>query len=209
MYKPGGCQNTSGTTTNEAFHRELNYIFDDVHTMDRATMELKLKVVHIYKLMAVVRAMDSQMLRKCWERMAMHRALPGLEVWSPEQWEAWCAELGVDGGMVGKAAIPKTKERQERTRRIRVWSAAKRAAAKPLDKRQLMRRPAAAIAKLVVSKQFPKAALLKRPAGAFENLSPKVGRVRKATRFTQHLDSRRALKHSVSRVASSVSSASL
>ena len=125
----GGWANTLGTTTNEAFHRELNYIFDDVHMIDQATLDLKLKLVHMYKLFAVVRAMDSEMPRKCGERMTIRCALPSLEVWSGEQWKAWCAELRTDGGTVGKAAVPMTMERQERTRRIRVWTAAKRAAA--------------------------------------------------------------------------------
>ena len=34
----------TGTTTNEALHRELNNVFDDVHEIHHATLELKLKM---------------------------------------------------------------------------------------------------------------------------------------------------------------------
>ena len=40
-----------GTTSNEALHRELNNIFDNVHEMHRPVLELKLRILHCFKLL--------------------------------------------------------------------------------------------------------------------------------------------------------------
>ena len=40
-----------GTTNNEALHRELNNIFDNVHEIHRHVLELKLRILQRFKLL--------------------------------------------------------------------------------------------------------------------------------------------------------------
>ena len=48
----------TGTTTNEALHRELNNVFDEVHEIHQATLDLKLKILIMGKGISHVRAAE-------------------------------------------------------------------------------------------------------------------------------------------------------
>ena len=142
--------------------------------MHRSTLELKLRVVRFYKLLPVVRALDSSMLRNTGERMTLHRILPSETLWSDDQWLTWCQALGGQDTL-GKAPCELMAQRADHASRVRAWKDGRLAARCPPTTLELSKRPAAAIVKLSSGKpgvkkltrytEHPKAArLLKRPS---------------------------------------------
>ena len=175
----------TGTTTNESLHRELNNTFDDVHGMYQATLDLKLRMFKFGKLMPVVRAMDSDMLRSIGEQMMMHRLVHSVVLWSMGEWREWCGESGVlegalNGSVIKKACVPLMDQRMDHARRVRIWKKTKASMQPTLTKEQVLKRPAAAIVML--------------PSG-------KPG-TKKLTRYTKFHSTARVLKRPTHFVAS-------
>ena len=150
-----------GTTSNETLHRELNRVFDNVHTMHQATLRLKLRIFHLYKLLPHNRAMYRGMVRQASQKMVVHRTVAALELCSKAQWKTWCGASIAEGHVV-KANLPLWQARQTQAQQCKAWVARKRPAAAVSNpvaaaaKRAVAKRPAAMVAAVAIAK---------RPAG--------------------------------------------
>ena len=92
-----------GTTSNEALHREINNWFRETQQMHKTTLELKLSIMSLGKLMTHNTALYWTTTRQMPEAEVLARTA-SVALWSPQQWSRWCEEL-VDGRKTEKATL--------------------------------------------------------------------------------------------------------
>ena len=114
------------TTSNEELHRELNYVWDQVHGIHRPIMELKLRIFRLFKLLAHNRAMYNPVLRQSSQQVVFGRIVQDLSPWNVNTWTEWCKQ---------KTALASTTERQTFAKRLKTWRAEKSISGVPLTKR--------------------------------------------------------------------------
>ena len=83
-----------GTTTNEALHCELNRAFDQVHGMYKETLQLRLSMFQLYKLLPHNRARYGRGLTSRNQGLMLNRCVESVLPWTPRTWKAWCSGLG-------------------------------------------------------------------------------------------------------------------
>jgi hypothetical protein len=132
---------SSGTSSNEAFHRELNNWFRGHVKMHQATLAQKLEVLHFTKLLTHDRALNFPVHRQLRQGEILARSCI-LHLWSDEAWISWCRCLVSDEASIrSKAHLPLADERASQKTRVREWVAKRPAAAvKPQRKRTVFTR---------------------------------------------------------------------
>lgn len=83
----------SGTTSNEAFHRELNAWFRACVCIRRDSLRTKLKAVSLGKLLTHNSALYSSGLRQSSQQLVLARGSAGLNPWTPRTWAKFIGEL--------------------------------------------------------------------------------------------------------------------
>lgn len=81
----------SGTTGNEALHAELNAWFRQVQRLHRSTLQLKLDVLHLAKLLPHQLALTMPTSRQMASGHILARRL-GSPLWTKTGWKEWVAE---------------------------------------------------------------------------------------------------------------------
>ena len=98
-----------GTTSNESLHKEINAWFRQTQHLHQSTLDLKLQVLHLGKLLPHNAAMyHHTQAQASHDRVLGH--ISGVNPWSTSQWLAWCGEQ-VDGDKVLKADLPLQDQR--------------------------------------------------------------------------------------------------
>ena len=116
-----------GTTSNEALHHEINNWFRETQKIHKATLCLKLSIMHLAKLLSHNTALYRPATRQMSEWEILSRSSSRV-LWTLPEWKAWCEELGVEAGLVGKAELSLQTARAEQ---------------KSLVKQRPLKRPAA------------------------------------------------------------------
>ena len=109
---------SEGTTANEALHAELGNWFAHSRLLHQSTMELKLRVFQLYKLMAHFVSMR----RPTTRQMAPKRVVAAAAMkplFTPKAWKQWCDELGRDGVGQQKADLPLLSKRTQQSSIVR------------------------------------------------------------------------------------------
>ena len=83
---------SSGTTSNEALHAELNRHFRQTQQVHQATLRLKLRILQHAKLLAHNSAMQRPTTRQMSQASVLAR-LAARRVWNAKQWRSWCKVL--------------------------------------------------------------------------------------------------------------------
>lgn len=86
----------SGTTSNEALHAELNSHFRQVQTLHRATLQLKLNIFRLAKLLSHNAALYSPTARQIPSSHLLARRL-AVPVWTPRAWKEWVDQQRQNG----------------------------------------------------------------------------------------------------------------
>ena len=127
----------SGTTSNEAFHHEVNRWFQDVHELHQATLKLKLRALHLVKLLVHDVAAYRPTTMQMNQGIISARCLTSIVPWTPSSWEKWCSELLESGkartairANVSKANVPVTDQKKQQSSLVRKLIK-KKAATKP------------------------------------------------------------------------------
>ncbi|CAJ1456297.1 unnamed protein product, partial [Effrenium voratum] len=81
----------SGTTSNEALHAELNSWFRQVQQLHRSTLQLKLRVLFLGKLLAHNMALYHPTARQMPSAHVLARRL-GQSLWTKDEWSEWAAQ---------------------------------------------------------------------------------------------------------------------
>ena len=125
-----GKQLTAGTTSNEAFHRELNHIFDLVHEMHQATLRIKVRIILFQKGIPHMRAIEGDLLRQRRPQRVLGRAIHSVHLWDDAQWQEWCGTFIVNDRVVRRRSAL-ANERLAQSIAVRNWTRKKPAAAQP------------------------------------------------------------------------------
>ena len=100
-----------GTTSNESLHHEINCWFRETQQMHQSTLQLKLRVLKLGKLMSHNSALYQHTSKQLPHSVVLARA-SRRALWSEEAWQTWCKELR-DDGAVSKASLPLSVKRQQ------------------------------------------------------------------------------------------------
>ena len=112
---------SSGTTSNEALHAELNRHFRQKQQVHQATLRLKLVILQYAKLLAQNASMQRPTSRQMSQASVLAR-LAARRVWSAKQWRRWCSVLSGEARAI-KAPLPLVADRCRQTAAVRVHSA--------------------------------------------------------------------------------------
>ena len=126
----------SGTTSNESLHHELNVWFRETQQMHRPTLDLKIHVFKVAKLLAHNHALYASSQRQMSSKDVLHRVLGAMSVWTAASWAQWCKKLRVKGGPMMKSVLPMAEHKK-------ALAAAVKARKKPAS--HILRRPASAL----------------------------------------------------------------
>ena len=129
-----------GTTANEQLHRELNHAWDSVHGIHQATLEMKLQIFKIAKLVAHTRAMYNPAVRQSSQRLVLSRVTSTLSPWTVQSWEGWVNE-DVEDDHVLTAALTASNKRAAQASALRTWRIKKKPAAQAKQKTATKRTP--------------------------------------------------------------------
>ena len=110
---------SSGTTSNEALHAELNRHFRQTQQVHQATLRLKLMIIQHAKLLAHGSAMQRPTCRQMSQASILAR-LAGKQVWTVKQWRRWCGVLSGET-RAKKAHLPLVAQRCRQTAAVRAW----------------------------------------------------------------------------------------
>jgi hypothetical protein len=113
---------SSGTTSNEALHSEINNWFRQAQQMHRSTLALKLQILSLGKLISHNSALYRPTTRQIRSNLVLARAL-SKEVWSTADWRKWCRQLVTPQGRNRKAALPLQQQRNTEVTAVREWVA--------------------------------------------------------------------------------------
>ena len=123
----------SGTASNEALHAELNAIFRQTQQLHRSTLELKLQVIRLAKLLAHGGALYSPTARQITSGHVLARRL-GQPLWSTAAWKAWVEQQRADQTYQRKS-LPLAAQRMEEQAIIATSKGRTRPAKKPAARR--------------------------------------------------------------------------
>ena len=110
---------SSGTTSNEALHAELNRHFRQTQQVHQATLRLKLKILQHAKLLAHNSAMQRPTTRQMSQASVLAR-LAARRVWNAKQWRSWCKVLRGEV-RARKAHLPLVADRCRQAATVRAW----------------------------------------------------------------------------------------
>jgi len=119
-----------------SLHFEINSWFRCVQTLHQSTLALKLRILTLRKQLPHWSAM-------CWP--TTKQMSPGLllaatvakPLWSEEDWDQWCAELGGRiRGKVLKADLPVHAQRRQEVNRLAAWLKKRPAGSAPVTVRK-------------------------------------------------------------------------
>ena len=119
-----------GPTTNEALHAELNKWFRGLVQLHQTTLQLKLKVFRVMKLLTHNAAAYRQTTVQMSQSTVRHRVAMATDPWTPDQWRNWC------GGSTTQTSA--SVVRAGLARKLKAWAKGKpgaRARKKPPQKR--------------------------------------------------------------------------
>ncbi|CAJ1441782.1 unnamed protein product [Effrenium voratum] len=117
----------SGTTGNEALHAELNAAFRQVQQLHRSTLQLKLNILHLAKLLPHHVALHSPTAKQMPAGHVLARRV-GTPLWTTRMWSSWVAEQHASGA-VGRCSLPLAAQRQMEQEAIQAARGLKRPAA--------------------------------------------------------------------------------
>ena len=105
----------SGTASNEALHSEIRAWFRETQQMHRSTLELKLRVLHLSKMITHGSAMQRPTLRQISSSVVLARCVC-LSPWSQKgSWEEFAS-------VMGKAVLPLNRRRKYEAEQVRQQS---------------------------------------------------------------------------------------
>ena len=99
-----------GTTSNESLHHEVNCWFRETQKIHQSSLNMKLRILRLGKLVTHSAAMYHQTIRQVNQAVVLARA-SGHRLWSPAQWSDWCRELAQEGP-TQKADLPFERSRK-------------------------------------------------------------------------------------------------
>jgi hypothetical protein len=126
----------SGTTSNEALHAEINNWFRQTQTIHQATVQLKLQVMGLSKLIAHNSAMYRPTSRQMSASAVLARSTC-CPIWTNRSWRDWCNSLLHERTMA-KPELAMVQKRND---------------AKQLVKQHILKRPAAVQSAAIYNKK--------------------------------------------------------
>ena len=106
-----------GTTSNESLHFEVNRWFKETQKLHKATLELKLDILSLGKLLSHNRALYHAGMRQMSHGEVLARSTRQV-LWSEQEWKAWCDELDNAGKVKRKADLPVQEARRWQKARV-------------------------------------------------------------------------------------------
>ena len=106
----------SGTSSNEALHREINNLFRQTQKIHKSTLCLKCSIFEFLKCLSHWVALTKPLTRQMSQRLVLCCAIPHM-IFGTEEWKKWCAALG-GGSVLQKAALPGGHERALEVARV-------------------------------------------------------------------------------------------
>ena len=100
----------TGTTSNESLHHETNTWFRETQKLHKATLQLKLSIMHLGKLLSHNVALYRPATRQMAEAEVLARAT-ARAIFTDAEWREWCGELA-DGDHTIKAGLELHKQRE-------------------------------------------------------------------------------------------------
>ena len=107
----------SGTTSNEALHAEMNGWFRQVQSMHRSTLQLKLEIMHLAKLLPHQLALHSPTTRQIPSSHVLARRV-GKRLWTPATWQSWIMEQRASG-KVRRRDLELAAQKQDEVQAVR------------------------------------------------------------------------------------------
>lgn len=104
----------SGTTSNEALRAEMNGWFRQVQSMHRSTLQLKLEIMHLAKLLPHQLALHSPTTRQ----IPSSHVLAGKRLWTPATWQSWIMEQRASG-KVRRRDLELAAQKQDEVQAVR------------------------------------------------------------------------------------------
>ncbi|CAE7494712.1 unnamed protein product [Symbiodinium natans] len=117
-----------GTTSNESLHSEVNRWFRETQKLHKATLDLKLQMLTLGKLLSHKSALYHPGTRQMTHGEVLARSTKQV-VWSDADWKSWCSELDQSASAKRKAELPVEQERCAQRRKVRAASVKRPAAA--------------------------------------------------------------------------------
>eukprot|EP00435_Cladocopium_sp_Y103_P008302 s3962_g2.t1 len=127
------CLLPTGTTSNEALHSEINAWARQIQEQHRSTLQLKLQILQLGKLLSHNVALCHPPLRQTRDNVILARASCS-PLWTQSTWAVFCATRR-------KAALPLHRQRQAEAAAVREHSNGEGARKKPVRKNILKRTP--------------------------------------------------------------------
>jgi hypothetical protein len=127
------CLLPTGTASNEALHSEINSWTRQIQEQHRSTLQLKLQILQLGKLLSHNVALCHPPLRQTRDNVILARASCS-PLWTQEAWATFCAKQG-------KAVLPLHQKRQAEATAVREHGNKGVAPKKPVRKRILKRTP--------------------------------------------------------------------
>ena len=121
----------TGTTSNESLHAELNGWFRQTQSLHKSTLEMKLHILSLAKLLSHNASLYSPTARQMLSGHVLARRL-GAGLWSSKAWSAW-----VGNDPTSKPQLPIEKRRKEEAQKFKEFMAKKPAS--------VLRRPSAKV----------------------------------------------------------------
>eukprot|EP00438_Fugacium_kawagutii_P003693 Skav206833 [mRNA] locus=scaffold3672:167985:175192:- [translate_table: standard] len=144
----------TGTTSNESLHAELNGWFRQTQSLHKSTLDMKLHILGLAKLLSHNASLYSPTARQMFSSHVLARRL-GAGLWTVEAWREW-----VGHNMADKPQLPIQKRRKEEAQKVKAFLAKKPACQ--------MKRPCAKVHRtpfnLVRSQGLKRAGVHRRPS---------------------------------------------
>ena len=109
----------SGSTSNEALHAEINSWFRQIQKIHKSTLEFKLNVLTLGKLVAHSCAMYHATSRQVVPAVVLMRSMQN-NVWTKGEWKKWCKQLSCAHGK-GKPYLAVQKQKESEIKVLRTW----------------------------------------------------------------------------------------
>ena len=106
----------SGTTSNEALHAELNSAFRQIQHMHRSTLQLKLRLMRLAKLLAHNSALYSPTSRQMPSAHVLARRI-GQALWTAQSWREWVKEQDLQ--KTARRFLPLASQREQEQEAIK------------------------------------------------------------------------------------------
>jgi hypothetical protein len=126
----------SGTASNESLHREINTWFRQTQKLHTATLELKLSILHLAKLLAHNSALYRHTTKQVGQAAILAR-VTRKSPWTARQWERWCQSLFENRQKpLNKAVLQLYPQRQQQVAAVRAMTPSKKPAAAGLKRKR-------------------------------------------------------------------------